>query len=62
MIVLSDTPHASGLLCLIWKESNQNCRSYRADTACGTDVWSETNIPPNPPSIIKCIIGNGKMH
>ena len=37
-VVVHDTPlHASDHLCLIWKESIQNCRRYRADTACGTD-------------------------
>ena len=37
-VVVHDTPsHASDHLCLIWKESIQNCRPYRADTACGTD-------------------------
>ena len=51
-VVLHDTPsHASDHLCLIWIESIQNCRRYRADTACGTDGRtdgrSETNIPPN---------------
>ena len=56
---MCDTPsHGSDHLWLIWKESIQNCRCYRADTAGGTDGrmdrWtdgrtdgrSETNIPP----------------
>ena len=35
---LHDTPsHASDHSCLIWKESIQNCRSYRVNTACKTD-------------------------
>ena len=35
---MCDTPsHGSDHLWLIWKESIQNCRCYRADTACGTD-------------------------
>ena len=37
-VIMHDTPpHASDRLCLIWKESFHNCRSYRADTGCGTD-------------------------
>ena len=51
--------HGSDHLWLIWKESIQNCRCYRADKAAGTDGRtdgqtdrrtdgrSETNIPPN---------------
>ena len=31
------TSHGSDHLWLIWKESIQNCRCYRADTAAGTD-------------------------
>ena len=51
---MHETPsYASDYLCLIWKESIQNCSSYRVDMACGmdgqtdrqTDGWSETNIP-----------------
>ena len=35
---MCDTPsHGSDHLWLIWKESIQNCRCYRADTATGTD-------------------------
>ena len=35
---MCDTPsHGSDHLWLIWKESIQNCRCYRADTAGGTD-------------------------
>ena len=35
---MCDTPsHGSDRLWLIWKESIQNCRCYRADTAGGTD-------------------------
>ena len=35
---MCDTPsHGSDHLWLIWKESIQNCRCYRADTAAGTD-------------------------
>ena len=30
-------PHGSNHLWLIWKESIQNCRCYKADTAGGTD-------------------------
>ena len=49
---MCDTPsHDSDHLWLIWKESIQTCRCYRADTAAGTDGRtdgrSETNIPPN---------------
>ena len=52
--------HASDHWCLIWKESIQNCRSYRADTACGTDGWGETNIHPQQlhcTCIIKASLG-----
>ena len=43
---MRDTPsHARDHLCPIWKESIQNCTSYRADTECGTDRESETNTP-----------------
>ena len=56
-VIMLDTPSdASDQLCLIWKESIQNYRSYRADTECGTDRrtdrrtdrWTEWNqyIPP----------------
>ena len=48
-----DTPsHGSDHLCLIWKESIQNCRCYRADTACGTDGWTDgqTDGQTNRPS------------
>ena len=39
-VIIRDTPsHDSDHLCLIWKESIQNCRYYRADTACGTDIF-----------------------
>ena len=41
-VVGRNTPsHASDHLCLIWKESIQKCRSYRADTECGTDGRTE---------------------
>ena len=37
-VIVCDTPsHGSDHLWLIWKESIQNCRCYRADTAGGTD-------------------------
>ena len=37
-VTVCDTPsHSSDHLWLIWKESIQNCRCYRADTAGGTD-------------------------
>ena len=40
--MVCDTPsHGSDHLCLIWKESIHNCRCYRADTACGTDGWTD---------------------
>ena len=41
--------HASDHLCLIWKELIQNCRNYRANTACGTDGRTEWNqyTPPH---------------
>ena len=50
-------------MCLIWKESIQNCRCYRTDRACGTDGRtdgrtdgqtdepSETSIPPPTTSL-----------
>ena len=48
---------------MIWNESNQNCRRYRADTGWGTDERkdgqtdgrSETNIPPNQQ--LRCVCG-----
>ena len=52
--------HASDHWCLIWKESIQNCRSYRANTACGMDGWGETNIHPQQlhcTCIIKASLG-----
>ena len=52
--------HASDHWCLIWKESIQNCRSYRADTAFGMDGWGETNIHPQQlhcTCIIKASLG-----
>ena len=43
-VIVHNTPsHASDHLCPIWKVSIQNCRSYRADTACETDGWTEWN-------------------
>ena len=37
-VIVCDTPsHGSDHLWLIWKESIQNCRCYRADMAGGTD-------------------------
>ena len=35
--------HASDHLCLIWKKSIQNCRRYRADTACKMNRRMECN-------------------
>ena len=41
-VIMCDTPsHASDPLCLIWKESIQNCWRCRADTACGTDIFQQ---------------------
>ena len=41
-VIVCDTPsHASNHLCLIWKESIQNCRCYRVDTACWTDIFQQ---------------------
>ena len=38
MVIVRATPsHASDLLCQIWKEYIQNCKRYKADTACVTD-------------------------
>ena len=37
-VIMHDTPsHANDHLCLIWKESIQNCRCYRVDIAYRTD-------------------------
>ena len=37
-VIMRDTPsRVSDRLCVIWKESIQNCRSYRVDTAWRTD-------------------------
>ena len=60
-IIMRDTfTHAGDHLCLIWKESIQYCRSYRADTECGaertshgwTDGWTDRRTdgvkPINP--------------
>ena len=58
-VVVHDTPsHASDHLCLIWKESIQNCRRYRADTACGTDGRTDRRTdgvkPIYPPTTSLC--------
>ena len=46
---MHDTPfHDSDHFCLIWKESIQNCKSYKVDTEFGMDGWIETNIPQPP--------------
>ena len=34
---MCNTPHARDHLCVIWKESIQNCGRYRADMAYETD-------------------------
>ena len=58
-VIAHDTPsHASDHLCLIWKESIQNCRRYRADTACGTDGRTDRRTdrvkPIYPPTTSLC--------
>ena len=63
-VIMHDTPsHASDHLYLIWKESIQNCRSYRADTTCRTDGrtdrWSETNMPPTNNFVVGGWVGVG---
>ena len=50
IIVCHTLSHASDHLCLIWKVSVKNCRSYRADTECGTDGRNGTKIPPTHPT------------
>ena len=41
-VIANDTPsHASGHLCLVWKESIQNCKSYGADTECEMYGWTD---------------------
>ena len=43
-IIIHNTPcHASGLLCLIWKESIQKCRCFRADMTRRGDRKGRTN-------------------
>ena len=39
--IMYDTPHVSDHLSLIWKESIQKCRSYKVDTASGTDMYAK---------------------
>ena len=47
-VIMHYTPsHANDHLCLTWRDSVQNCRSYRADTECGTD-GNKYNLPPPP--------------
>ena len=58
---MCDTP-SDGIdhLWLIWKESIQNCRCYRADTAAGTDGRTDGQTdgvkPIYPPTTSLCII------
>ena len=48
---MCDTPsHGSDHLWLIWKESIQNYRCYRADTAGGTDGRTDGVKPVYPPT------------
>ena len=52
-VIMHNTPsHASDHLCLIWKESIENSRSFTADMACGMDGRMEWNqyTPPPPNS------------
>ena len=50
-VIVCDTPsHGSDHLWLIWKESIQNCRCYRADTAGGTDGRTDRVKPIYPPT------------
>ena len=50
-VIVRDTPsHGSDHLWLIWKESIQNCRCYRADTAGGTDGQTDGVKPIYPPT------------
>ena len=54
-VIARDTSsHASDHLCLIWKESIQNCRRYRADMACGTDRRTDGVKPIYPPTTSLC--------
>ena len=53
--------HGSDHLWLIWKESIQNCRCYRADTAAVTDGRTDGVKPIYPPTtslliVISCFI------
>ena len=48
--LMCDKPsYTSDHLCLMWQESIQKCRCYRADTVCRTDGQMEWNryTPPN---------------
>ena len=52
---MRDTPsNASDHLCLISKESIQNCRSYRADWECRTDGRRDEVKPIYPPTTLLC--------
>ena len=55
---MCDTPtHASNHLCLVWKESIQDCRSYRAGTGCGTDGRTDWMKPIYPATTLLCVWG-----
>ena len=56
-VIVCDTPsHGSDHLWLIWKESIQNCRCYRADTAGGTDGRTDRGTEWNQytPQQLRC--------
>ena len=57
-VIMDDTPsHASDHLGPIWKESIQNCRSYRVDMECGMDRRKEWNqITPQQLCCVESII------
>ena len=56
--VVPDTPsHASDHLCLIWKESFQKCRSYKADMECRKEGRTDRRKPIYPPTNNFVVLG-----
>ena len=56
---MHDIPsHPSDYLCLVWKKSIQNCKSYKADMKCGTDGQTDgqmdgmKTINPTPTNFV----------
>ena len=61
-VLMHNTPsHTSDGLCLILKESIQNCKCFRADTACRTDRRTDRQTEWNlyiPQTTSLCIMNN----